>query len=196
MKIGKESLAGMVVSLGGFTLIAGLLLGLIHNITLEPIEEAARRSEVEAIESVVPEFTNDPSASAVEVDVDGVPMMVYPAMNGGNLVGAAVKSYSDEGFSGRIDVMFGFDAEGRVTGYAVLSHAETPGLGAKMDTWFRSEEGNRSVLGLDPSRRKAFVAKDGGDVDGITAATITSRAFLGALRRAADAFAIYKDSKQ
>lgn len=196
MKIGKESLAGMVVSLGGFTMIAGLLLGLIHNITLEPIEEAARRSEVEAIESVVPEFTNDPSASAVEVDVDGVPMMVYPAMNGETLVGAAVKSYSDEGFSGRIDVMFGFDAEGRVTGYAVLSHAETPGLGAKMDTWFRSEEGNRSVLGLDPSRRKAFVTKDGGEVDGITAATITSRAFLGALRRAADAYAIYKDSKQ
>lgn len=196
MKIGKESLAGMVVSLGGFTMIAGLLLGLIRNITLEPIEEAARRSEVEAIESVVPEFTNDPSASAVEVDVDGVPMMVYPAMNGETLVGAAVKSYSDEGFSGRIDVMFGFDAEGRVTGYAVLSHAETPGLGAKMDTWFRSEEGNRSVLGLDPSRRKAFVTKDGGEVDGITAATITSRAFLGALRRAADAYAIYKDSKQ
>lgn len=196
MKIGKESLAGMVVSLGGFTLIAGLLLGLIHNITLEPIEEAARRSEVEAIESVVPEFTNDPSASAVEVDVEGVPMVVYPAMNGDNLVGAAVKSYSDEGFSGRIDVMFGFDAEGCVTGYAVLSHAETPGLGAKMDTWFRSEEGSRSVLGIDPSRQKAFVAKDGGEVDGITAATITSRAFLGALRRAADAFAIYKDSKQ
>ncbi len=107
---------------------------------------------------------------------------------GGKLVGAAVESYSSQGFSGDIKLIYGFDTEGNITGYAVMQHAETPGLGAKMDEWFRSPEGRRSVIGLNPSTSNLTVSKDGGDVDAITAATITSRAFLDALSRAANAF--------
>lgn len=84
--------------------------------------------------------------------------------------------------------MYGFDKDGNVTGYQVISHAETPGLGAKMGDWFHSPEGHRSVIGLNPATTNMTVSKDGGDIDAITAATITSRAFLDALRRASSAY--------
>ena len=81
------------------------------------------------------------------------PYSVYPAFKDGKLVGAAVEAYSLNGFSGEVRVMYGFGASGDVTGYEVLSHAETPGLGARMNEWFRSDEGNRSVIGHNPAVR-------------------------------------------
>ena len=80
--------------------------------------------------------------------------------------------------------MAGFDADGRLTGYRVLSHAETPGLGAKMDTWFQTDK----VIGTDTD---IAVRADGGDIDAITGATITSRAFTDAINRARHAFNDY-----
>ena len=85
-------------------------------------------------------------------------------------------------------MIYGFDIDGNITGYEVMSHAETPGLGAKMGEWFRSPEGKRNVIGLNPATSNMTVAKDGGDIDAITAATITSRAFLDALTRAHKAY--------
>ena len=72
---------------------------------------------------------------------------------------------------------------------AVLQHAETPGLGAKMQEWFRADKNKQSVLGRNLADGELKVSKDGGDVDAITAATITSRAFLNAVNRAYSAFA-------
>lgn len=191
----KSSFLTMVLSLGGFTLVAGLLLGFVSHLTEKPIAEARQRAINDAIAAVAPAFTNSPSAEAVDVaQPDGHVIVIYPACQADTLCGAAVQSYSLSGFSGEIDVMFGFDLRGEVTGYSVLTHAETPGLGAKMEEWFRSPEGRRSVIGLDPSLRRAYVSKDGGEVDGITAATISSRAFLDALRRAHDAFIEYRNS--
>lgn len=96
------------------------------------------------------------------------------------------------GFSGEVRVMYGFAADGTITGYEVLSHAETPGLGAKMNEWFRSDIGNRSVIGHNPANTEMRVSKDaGGAIDAITAATISSRAFLEALRESYKAFLEY-----
>lgn len=184
----ESSLLSMVATLGIITSLAGLLLAWVNVVTAGPVAEANRQGRISAIESVAPKFDNDPLSEAVVVAVGGDSVKVYPAKEGDRLVGAAVEGFSMNGFSGRIDVMFGFDADGTVTGYEVLSHAETPGLGAKMNEWFRSPEGNRSVIGRSPARANMTVAKDAGDVDGITAATITSRAFLEALRTAYDAF--------
>ena len=92
------------------------------------------------------------------------------------------------GFSGEINIIYGFDQEGNVTGFEVVQQAETPGLGAKMNDWFRMPEGKRSIIGLNSANNNLTVSKDGGDVDAITAATITSRAFLDALTRADKAF--------
>lgn len=104
-------------------------------------------------------------------------------------MGAAVESYSKKGFSGEIKVIVGFDTEGTLCNYSVLQHSETPGLGAKMQDWFRTDKNKQSVIGrkLDGSGLK--VTKDGGDVDAITAATISSRAFLDAVNRAYSAYA-------
>lgn len=197
MSADRPSAMRMIAALGSFCLAAGLLLGITAYITRGPIEQARIDNVNAAIAAVAPRFTNNPSADAVEVTrPDGHVITVYPAINADTLAGAAVESYSPDGFSGEIKVMYGFDSRGAVTGYRVLSHAETPGLGAKMTDWFASPEGSRtSVIGLDPTLRRAYVSKDGGDVDGITAATISSRAFLDALRRAHEAFIEYRDIK-
>ena len=92
------------------------------------------------------------------------------------------------GFSGEIVIMCGFKADGTVNNYKVLKHAETAGLGSKMQEWFRTEKGSQNVLGLNPGKNNVRVKKDGGEVDAITAATISSRAFLGALNDAYNAY--------
>ncbi|WP_297060307.1 RnfABCDGE type electron transport complex subunit G [uncultured Duncaniella sp.] len=187
----KSTLVNMVLSLGIITIIAAALLAGVYTTTKEPISAAQLNKQVEAIKAVTPAFDNDPVSEAIEITPEGesTPLKVFPAKMGGQLVGAAVESYSSQGFSGDIKLIYGFDADGNITGYAVMQHAETPGLGAKMDEWFRSPEGHRSVIGLNPATSNLTVSKDGGDVDAITAATITSRAFLDALTRAASAFA-------
>ena len=191
----SSSLLRMTVVLGAICIISALLLAGGYVITADRIADAAMHAKVEAIQAVAPAFDNNPLGEAIEVPQRGgkKPLTFYPARKDGKLVGGAVESYSMDGFSGEIVVMYGFDADGKVTGYSVLSHAETPGLGAKMDEWFRSSTGHRSVVGSDPAVRKMTVAKDGGDIDAITAATITSRAFLGALRSAHATFIKERD---
>ncbi|WP_295731474.1 RnfABCDGE type electron transport complex subunit G [uncultured Muribaculum sp.] len=185
----------MALSLGIITIGASALLAWVNSLTAGPIEEARQKSEIDAIKSVTPPFDNNPRAEAWDwiPETDTVPFIVYPAMENGAFVGAAVNGYSKNGFGGEIKVMYGFDSTGAVTGYQVLSHAETPGLGAKMQEWFSMDAGNRSVLGKDPAQTAMYVSKDaGGAIDGITAATITSRAFLETLRNCYKAFEAYK----
>ncbi len=193
----KESLLSMVVSLGVITILAAALLAWVNNITDAPKKATEIQRQVEAVQKVVPKFDNNPISDAVMVELDnGELLTLYPAKNNGSLVGVAVESFSNDGFSGEIKVMYGFDREGNIYGYEVLSHAETPGLGAKMQEWFMSEVGNRSVIGKNPQKTSMYVSKDaGGEIDGITAATITSRAFLDALRRANDAYLKYYNAQ-
>lgn len=198
MSAKNSSVAAMVLSLGAVTIIAGALLAWVNDVTKAPIAEAKDRKQVEAIQEVAPEFTNNPVAECDSIILSGETraVVVYPAMQDGMLAGAAVETYTMDGFSGEITIMVGFNATGDVTGYTVLSHAETPGLGAKMNEWFRDGEGHRSIIGANPATRNLYVVKDpGGEVDGITAATITSRAFLQAIRRAHAAFTQYCESK-
>lgn len=188
----------MVLSLGLITCVAALLLGGVYILTVETITNAELKSQVKAIGEVAPEFDNNPLEEkfvyvANAGTKDSLNIEVFPARKNGRLVGAAVKSVSMSGFSGEIVVMYGFDAEGVVTDYKVLKHAETAGLGSKMQEWFRMNEGSRNVIGLNPAVEDVRVTKDGGKVDAITAATISSRAFLGALN---DAFKAYKKMQE
>lgn len=189
------SLLRLVLALGIITIFSGALLALVFTITKTPIEDAGREARVSAIKAVTPAFDSDPVADAVEVSVPGEErrVTVYPVSKGGTEAGAAVESYSTDGFSGEIAVMVGFDTTGKLVGYEVIQQAETPGLGAKMNDWFRDSKGNRSVIGRDLSQGELKVAKDGGDVDAITAATISSRAFLDAVNRAAKSYKIYRN---
>ena len=185
----KSSLVNMVLSLGTVTIVAAALLAGVYSVTEEPIEAAKLSKQVEAVKAVTPAFDNDPVSEAVELTPSGesVALKVFPARKEGKLVGAAIESYSSAGFSGDIRLIYGFDAEGNITGFAVMQHAETPGLGSKMDEWFSNPA--HTVIGLNANTANLTVSKDGGDVDAITAATITSRAFLDALNRAHDVFA-------
>ena len=104
------------------------------------------------------------------------------AVLAGHEDGVAVETAVD-GFGGTFRVMVGFDAEGNILGYEILEHQETPGLGSHMVHWFKNaDKPNQNIIGRKAG--KLTVSKDGGDVDAITAATISSRAFLKAVNKA------------
>lgn len=199
MKKLKSTLPNMVLSLGIVTAGAGAILGAVYQATKEPIERQQAEQQVMAIRQVAPPFDNDPEAESAVIHIDGLPFTVYPARENGTLTGAAVKGSSMNGFAGEIVVMCGFNADGTVRDYRVLSQAETPGLGSKMEMWFRDPKGARSVLGKNPEQTPFYVTKDAansGQIDGITAATISSRAFLETLRNAFEAYKTYNSSSK
>lgn len=180
----------MILSLGVITILAGALLGGMYAITKDPIAEAESRQLTASIAEVAPAFDNNPEKQKKVIRIDDSDVTVYPAFENGKLVGAAVLGTTMTGFSGEVTTLCGFDAEGNVRDYRVIRHAETPGLGAKMEQWFRDPSGARSVIGRNPSIESFTVSKDGGAVDAITAATISSRAFLQTLR---DAYMAYRE---
>lgn len=183
------------MSLGAVTVVAGVLLGGMYSLTKEPIALQQSRQRVAAIKDVAPDFDNDPLADCTEVSVDGQTFRIFPAFRNGSLAGAAVQGSTMNGFSGEITLMCGFDADGTIRDYRVLSQAETPGLGARMEMWFRDPAGARNIIGRNPAHDVMYVNKDpGGTVDGITAATISSRAFLEIVRSAYEAYRTASES--
>lgn len=175
----------MVLSLGGVTLIAAAALGTVYSLTLEPIAKADVARQEAAIKAVVPSFDNAPVAEQYRIATpEGDSLICFPGKVGGKLSGVAIQSYTKKGFNGVIDVMVGLSPDGSIVDYSVLKHAETPGLGSKMQEWFRMDKNRQSILGFNPGEHKLWVSKDGGDIDAITAATISSRAFLDAVDRA------------
>lgn len=190
MKKLSSTLPNMLLSLGGICVLVSGILAVVNKVTTAPIAEAEMRAKVEAIRAVAPAFDNNPFAEKLMVLPEGETdsLTVYPAKKGGSLVGFAIESYTQKGFSGLIRVMVGFDAEGRLVDFSVLQHSESPGLGSRIPEWYheKSETGGiRDVRGLNMKASAPLtVSKDGGKVDAITAATISSRAFLDAVNRA------------
>lgn len=189
----KSTFTNMFLSLLTICLVVALLLSQVYRLTAGPIAEAKAKKLEDAIMEVVPEFDNNPVAESYKMAVgEGDSLLVYPALKDNKVVGFAINTYSNNGFSGNIEIMVGFDTNSKVVNYAVLSHAETPGLGSKMGEWFKDlTKPNQSVVGRDLSKGNLQVTNDGGDVDAITASTITSRAFLEAVNKA---YAAYKES--
>lgn len=188
MKRLESTLPNMLLSLTLVAASSGALLGWVYDVTKEPIAIQAAEAQLNAIKEVAPAFDNNPEADADTIDVGGSQAIVYPSMKNGKLVGAAVRTSTMTGFAGEVTVMCGFNADGSIRDYRVLQQAETPGLGSKMETWFRDPTAARSVIGKNPAKVNMTVSKDGGDIDGITAATISSRAFLTTVRTAYSAW--------
>lgn len=178
----------MVLSLTGFSVVAGALLGWVNDITAEPIAQANAKTLSDAIAVVVPGFDNNPAEAPEEIEVEGVSYKIYKATKEGQPIGAAVESLSN-GFGGALKVLVGFDNEGNIIDYSLLSHAETPGLGSKAADWFK-KGAKGDITGKNPGEQPLVVSKDGGQIDAITASTITSRAFLNAVN---NAYAAYKN---
>ena len=190
MKKLSSTLPNMLLSLTGICIVVSGILALVNKVTAEPIAASAMKAKVEAIRAVTPAFDNNPYAERERLLPEGETdsLTVYPARKGGSLVGYAVESYTRAGFNGLISVMVGFDAEGTLVDFSVLEHSESPGLGSLIPEWYhqKSETGGlREMRGLSMSEEAPLsVRKDGGRVDAITAATISSRAFLDAVNRA------------
>jgi electron transport complex protein RnfG len=176
----ESSFKNMVLSLVTICLVAGGALAAIYSLTTKTIETQKEQKLQAAILQVLPEGTTISEAEQVKG------MTVYKGYIDGEWVGTAVET-EEVGFGGTIKIMVGFDADSKVINYQVLEHQETPGLGDKMGTWFKTDKGNQRIIGK--TANGAFtVSKDGGDIDAITAATISSRAFLKAINKAYEAF--------
>ena len=180
----ESSFKNMVLVLFLVTLVSSAAVGVVNSLTSGLIEKVKIEKQVQAIRAVVPAFDNDPMTEKQIVEVDGGKLEFYPAKANGQLVGTAIKTFTNNGFGGLIELMVGFTPDGSIYNYSVLSHKETPGLGSKMDVWF-TPNGKGNITGKTPGTQGLKVSKDGGDVDAITAATISSRAFLDAVNRAA-----------
>ena len=206
MKQLESSLKDMLIVLTLVSAVAAFLLAYVNNVTSTTIAKINEEALSAGIKSVLNIGADDP-ISVGEKDVNG--FIVYEVTRNSDWIGTAVKSTDKSGFGGDIEVLVGFDQDGKILGYEVLKHAETPGLGARAGEWFRTATlgevkevgvfskiffgkpdpaGSHNIIGRDIAQGELKVTKDGGDIDAITASTITSRAFLNAVNNAYKVF--------
>jgi electron transport complex protein RnfG len=190
----NSSLKNMVMSLAIISFGASAILGGVYVLTKKPIEDAAELKKTNAIKEVLPQNNNMKIGEAVEITLDSYSekFIVYPAFENDKLIAAAVETFDNNGYGGQIKSMVGFNAEGNIVNYAILAMSETPGLGEKVTSWFKTKRNNQDIRGKKPSEESFKVSKDGGEIDAITASTITSRAFLSSVKTAYNVFIEYQ----
>lgn len=192
----KEStLLQLILSLTLIAIVAAVALAAVYTVTKEPIEASQNSKKNDAIQLVLPDFdgkVEDVEMAAAEGEQPVLLHMAYDKK--GDLYGAAVETYTNIAYSGSFTIMVGFDAEGTITGTEVLLMNETPGLGDKIDKSKSSFP--EQFVGKNPGQSSIQVKNDGGDIDAITAATISSRAFCDAVNRAYTAFLKAKEVKK
>lgn len=187
----RESTFGnMLLALFVVSFVSSAALGFAYEITKEPIRLVDINKKNTAISTVVSGFENDPYNELFKVPSGKDSLIFYPAIQNGKLTGVAIETFTMKGFSGLIRLMVGFTMDGKISKVAVLSHQETPGLGDKIDA--SKSDFPVQFEGKDPASFKLRVTKDQGDVDAITASTISSRAYCDALQTAYDAFVKWK----
>ena len=192
MKKLESSLLNMVLVLTGVAVVMGAILAYVNHLTEGPISEQKVKALADGIKSVMvcDDLVVTKTDTVRQNDDKGKELtyIIYQTQNKqGKDLGAAVESTTG-GFGGDLKVLVGFDPEGKILGYTILETAETPGLGAKADTWFQ-KDGKGNIIGKAPVE-PLTVSKDGGQVDAITASTITSRAFLLAVNNAYKAYKV------
>ena len=192
MKKLESSLTNMVLVLTGVAVIMGGILAYVNHLTEGPIAQQKEKALADGIKTVM--VCDDLVVSKTDTvrrnDAKGKEQtyIIYQIQDAQQQdLGAAVESTTG-GFGGNLKVLVGFDTEGKILGYTLLEHAETPGLGAKADKWFQKGE-KGDIIGKNP-KEPLTVSKDGGQVDAITASTITSRAFLLAVNNAYNAYKV------
>lgn len=204
MKKLESNRLNMAVVMTAIAVVAAGILGWVNSITEEPIAQKNAQTVSDGIRSVIVGDRDIEFNVAPAQERNG---FVFHKVTdtAGRFLGTAVESADPNGFGGNLKIMVGFDAEGYILGYKVLEHSETPGLGAQADDWFRQpveagsvsgskladvvfgapvKAGSHNIIGLNPADDVMTVSKDGGQVDAITASTITSRAFLRAVNAA------------
>lgn len=204
MKKLESNRLNMAVVLTAIAVAAAGLLGWVNGFTQEPIAQKSAQTVSDGIKSVIIGDRDIKFNVAPAQERNG---FVFHKVTdaAGRTLGTAVESTDPNGFGGNLKIMVGFDTEGEILGYKVLEHNETPGLGAQADEWFRQSgktgrvsgsklsdlifgvpvsAGNHNIIGMNPAEDVMSVSGDGGQIDAITASTITSRAFLRAVNAA------------
>lgn len=186
----KSSITNMALVLTGVAVITGGILAYVNNLTSGPIAQQKEKALADGIKAVMGggELSVAKTDTVRQNDEKGKEMtyIIYQTQDSQKKdLGAAVES-TTQGFGGDLKILVGFDPEGNILGYTLLEHAETPGLGAKADKWFQ-KGAKGDIIGKNP-KEQLIVSKDGGQVDAITASTITSRAFLLAVNNAYKAY--------
>ncbi len=180
----KSTFLNMILALFVITLVAGLSLGYVNDLTKGPKAKAKLERKVNALKEVLPEFDNNPVEAVRKITSDKAKdsIEIYTATYKDRVSGTAVIGSSEKGFSGLVKIMVGFEPNGIIKNIVVLEQKETPGLGTKM----KDEKFIKQFRDQDPSTFNLKTTKDGGDVDALTGATITTRAFGEAAQMAYD----------
>ncbi|MDP8263978.1 MAG: RnfABCDGE type electron transport complex subunit G [Candidatus Aceula lacicola] len=178
----ESNFINMVLTLFIIALISSSLLGVVYEQTKGPIAKVALEKKTKAIAEVVPAFDNNPLEDVRNINIDGEAVTVYLAKKQNKIVGLAIDTFTLKGFSGLIRLMVGILPDGTINNTVVLKANETPGLGDKIQK--SKSDFSDQFNGKNPSNFILKVKQDGGDVDAITAATISSRAFCDAVKRA------------
>jgi electron transport complex protein RnfG len=182
-----SSFKNMVLTLFIVTLLSSTGVGFVYESTKEAKAQADLAKKTKAISEVVPAFDNNPLDEQYTIDTaNGKQLICYPARQGGKTVATAIETTTAKGFGGNITLIFGLDVQGAIVDIAVLDHKETPGLGDKIDK--KKSSFSAQFKNKNPQTFTLKVKKDGGDVDAITAATISSRAYCDAVQQAYAAF--------
>lgn len=175
----NESLLKLGIILLIITGTAGLILGIVHTITKEPIAKQIEKTNNEAMQEIIPNADNFKNINIKTTDMI---KEVNEAKNGNDIVGYAIK-VSPKGYGGLIEMMVGISKDGEVQGIKILSLSETPGLGAnakqpEFSKQFKDKKTNAplQVVKRDPS--------DSNEIQAITGATITSEAVTSGVNEA------------
>jgi electron transport complex protein RnfG len=170
--------------------VAAVALARVYQLTREPIAHQKRLEVLRAIRAVLPEIDNEPDKDTLHLQLgDGTEghtkeITFFRGRDEGKLVGVAFVVESREGYGGTIEIMLGVDPQGTILGVEILSHLETPGLGAKI----AGKSFRRQFVGRSLDTTKWAVRKDGGDIDQITGATISPRAVVKAIHEGLEVF--------
>lgn len=176
--------------IGVLTMIAvlsGAALGFTDLMTRDRIEANRIERQMAAVRQVLPVYANDPGQEQWAYPERSA-HIVFPGRDEeGSLSGLAVQARVGSGYAGDITAVTGFDMDGSITRVVVLQHAETPGLGARII----EQDFTSQFQGVQPDDSQPRLARRGGQIDAITAATVSSEAVVELVRRAGEVFREY-----
>ena len=178
----KSNLFNMVAALLVVSVCSAVSIGYVQQKTAEPIAASKKTKIINAIKEMVGDFNNNPFEE--KTALSGNEVELYPARQDGNITSVAVKSFSNQGFGGKIELILGILMDGTVTGYKVTQQNETPGLGSKIT----EEKFSHQFVSLNTHSDQFKLSKDGGEIDAITGATISSKAVIDAVQKAISAY--------